>query len=418
MKVLWVTNIIFPEVCEKLGIVKPISGGWLYSQAKCISAESNIELIVASPYKGKEYKSLIKDDVHYILLPALNNNYFDEKLIPIWKHICNKYNPDIIHLFGTEYPHGLACMIACPNKKYLVTMQGIIGVIAKYYYGGISIMELAKHTNIIELIMKKSLFHQRKNIIQRCLYEKYIINNANAITGRTTWDYAHVNYINTNVKYYQLNEILRDQFYLSRKWDINKINKHSLFITSGSSPIKGLHKLIQAIYLLKNKYPDIKLNIGGVSINNYSLYDKIKLGSYNRYILELINKLELENNINFTGPLDEKHIIEYYLNSNVYVCPSIIENSSNSIAEAQILGVPTIASDVGGTADLVEHCKTGYLYRFEEIELLAYYIDFIFSHFDTAIKISENEIEIAENRHNKKSITNQLMQIYQLVISY
>lgn len=56
MKVLWVTNIIFPEVCEKLGIAKPISGGWLYSQAKCISAESNIELIVASPYKGRNIR--------------------------------------------------------------------------------------------------------------------------------------------------------------------------------------------------------------------------------------------------------------------------------------------------------------------------------------------------------------------------
>lgn len=63
-------------------------------------------------------------------------------------------------------------------------------------------------------------------------------------------------------------------------------------------------------------------------------------------------------------------MVKRYLLSNVFICPSTIENSPNSLCEAQLLGVPHIASYVGGTADLMkgnEEC----LYRFEETEMLA-----------------------------------------------
>ena len=60
-----------------------------------------------------------------------------------------------------------------------------------------------------------------------------------------------------------------------------------------------------------------------------------------------------------------------YLQSHVFVCPSFIENSPNSVGEAQLLGIPCIASFVGGVSDMVVDGETGLLYRFEEVEMLA-----------------------------------------------
>ena len=52
--------------------------------------------------------------------------------------------------------------------------------------------------------------------------------------------------------------------------------------------------------------------------------------------------------------------------ANVFVMPSSIENHSSTLIEAMIVGVPCVASDVGGISELITHGKTGFLYRFEE----------------------------------------------------
>ena len=45
---------------------------------------------------------------------------------------------------------------------------------------------------------------------------------------------------------------------------------------------------------------------------------------------------------------------EEYLKCGMFVCPSSIENSPNSIVEAALMGTPVIASRVGGIPDVLE----------------------------------------------------------------
>ena len=72
----------------------------------------------------------------------------------------------------------------------------------------------------------------------------------------------------------------------------------------------------------------------------------------------------------FLGSLSESEMCKRYLKSNVFVCPSAIENSPNSLGEAQALGMPYLTAYVGGAPDMVgQNVET--LYRFEEIEMLA-----------------------------------------------
>jgi glycosyltransferase involved in cell wall biosynthesis len=98
------------------------------------------------------------------------------------------------------------------------------------------------------------------------------------------------------------------------------------------------------------------------------------------------------------------------------VCPSAIENSPNSVGEAQILGVPCLASYVGGTADMMEHGENGLLHRFEEVEMLASNICRIFADDELALKISENARVCAAKRHDGARNASDLYQIYQKMI--
>ena len=98
------------------------------------------------------------------------------------------------------------------------------------------------------------------------------------------------------------------------------------------------------------------------------------------------------------------------LASNIYVLPSYIENSPNSLGEAQLLGVPCIAADVGGVPDLISNQDCEVSYRFEDYELLAYHICQFFhknENFDNrALR------EIAAERYNRKKNVNDLLNIY------
>jgi len=107
----------------------------------------------------------------------------------------------------------------------------------------------------------------------------------------------------------------------------------------------------------------------------------------------------------------------YYQNSHVFVCPSSIENSSNSLCEAQLTGTPVVASFVGGIPDLVIHNETGLLYRFEEYEMMAYQIKKIFLDDNLALRLSQQGKIVAAKRHDRRENASRLIKIYENVLS-
>ena len=104
-----------------------------------------------------------------------------------------------------------------------------------------------------------------------------------------------------------------------------------------------------------------------------------------------------------------------YIQSNIFVSASSIENSPNSVCEAMILGVPVISSMVGGMVDLLEHGVNGFYYQADAPYMLRYYIKKIFEDTDLAKRISKNEIETAEKRHDRADIIKDLKSIYESI---
>jgi L-malate glycosyltransferase len=413
MNILWITNIIFPAPSKVLGIQPPVSGGWMFGIVKQVSDFPDIHLAVATTYSGSKLQTYTIDDVIYYLLPTKSLSAYQKTLEPIWRKVCDEFTPDIIHIHGTEFPHGLACMRSNPNFKYLVSIQGIVSVISRYYYANISKVEIIKNLTFRDIVRLDTIFQGKRSFQKRGEFEKEYILRSNCISGRTSWDYAHVKSINPNVIYNFCNRTLRDSFYTSSKWNINQKNDFTIFLSQSGYPIKGLHQVLKAIACLKVEYPKINVRIAGLSIILYnSLLDKIKLSGYGSYIRNLIKRLNLKENVNFIGTLTEEQMVAEYKNAHLFICPSSIENSPNSLGEAQIIGVPCIASYVGGIPDMIEQCKTGLLYRFEEVEMLTENIRMIFSNNKLAIKLSTCGIEEAEKRHDRSTNLNRILEIY------
>jgi L-malate glycosyltransferase len=413
MKILWVTNTIFPEPSKVLNIPSPVVGGWMYGLLEQIKKEKEVEIAVATVYGGSDYVFFDICGVKYYLLPCDNNLRYDKSLERLWKEVFQSYMPDLVHIHGTEFPHGLACIHSSKNEKFVVSIQGLVSVIERYYYAGISLTGIVKNITIRDVVKRDTIINAKKKFIKRGWYEKEYIKKAGNVIGRTEWDKAHTKAINKSVVYYHCDEILRGEFYVAKKWDINNIKRNTIFLSQAGYPIKGLHQVLKAVSLIKDEYPDIRINIAGVSIIKIaSIEDKIRTNGYGLYIKRLIKKLGLGENVIFKGLLNECEMIEEYLSTHIFICPSSIENSPNSIGEAQILGVPTIASYVGGIQDMIKHKETGILYRFEEVEMLAEYIRTILSDDSFAMKISSLSIVSAEKRHDRVTNSQKMVKIY------
>lgn len=414
MKILWITNIQLPATCERLGLPVPVVGGWMSSLAVELAKIKGIELSVATVYEQRSFECFNIENIKYYLLPQKNNNTkYDRSLEQYWKIIQNEFQPDIVHIHGTEYAHGLACMKACPSLKYVISIQGLVGVYSKYYYASISKMSILKHITLRDILKFDTLFQAKIKYETRGIIEKEYITRTNHIIGRTNWDYSHAKAINPEVVYHFCNETLREGFYKVPKWDIHTKSNYTIFISQAGYPIKGLHQVLKAVSLLKNDFSTIKIRIGGANITNTeTIKDKVKLSGYGNYIKKLIHKLNLHKNVIFLGYLSEEQMIKEYLNCHVFICPSSIENSPNSIGEAQILGVPTIASYVGGVPDMITHGHTGFLYRFEEFESLSVIIKQLFKNFYDLQSISDQSIKQANSRHNPITNTINIIDIY------
>jgi len=379
------------------------------SALSILENKKDINLAVASVYEGREFEKFKSKGVKYYLLPqAKNNRTYDPKLEKKWKLIKKEFQPSIVHIHGTEYPHGLAYLRACGSENVVVSIQGLVSICERYYYGNISTWDMLKNITIRDLIRRDTIFAQRRDMKKRGYYEKEVLLSAKNIIGRTFWDSTHIWANNPTARYYFCNETLRPLFY-QHQWVYENCEKNSIFISQAHSPIKGFYQIIRALPIILGCYPKTKVYVAGIDFINKSYW---RIGGYGKLIKTLIKRLGLGNYIVFTGPLSEEEMCQRLMRSHVFVSPSSIENSSNSISEAQLIGVPCVASYVGGIEDMVKNNETGLVYRFEEFEMLAKGICGLFADQDLAQRISGGARKVAAARHNKELNKNRLMEIY------
>lgn len=414
MKILWLTNILLPEVCHELNIPTPVIGGWMHSGAiALLNTNPEVKLAVVALYQGKEFKCIDKFKIKYYLVPSKGGDIkYNSKLEPYFIRIKNEFKPDIVHIHGSEYPHSLAWVIACSKDKVVVSIQGLICIYANYFLGGIPRRDIKRSITIRDIIRNDSLLSQQKEMKKRGEYEIALLKNVDHIIGRTTWDRSNSWAINPEANYHFCNETLRAKFYNSA-WEYERCEQHSIFLSQAHYPIKGIQQMIKAMPIVLKQFPDAKVYVAGLNMMSASF---IRRNGFANYISKLMISLGVKDKFIFLGSLNEENMVLQYLKANVFVCPSSIENSPNSVGEAQLIGTPCISSYVGGSMDMIKNGKSGFLYRFEETGLLAMRICEIFDNINLAKIMSGEERTIATKRHNEIRNGKCLNEIYKSIL--
>lgn len=189
----------------------------------------------------------------------------------------------------------------------------------------------------------------------------------------------------------------------------------SIFVSQGNYPIKGLHYLLEAMPRVLKKFPLAHIFVAGDEITRASTWkERLKLSGYGLYLRELIGRYHLERAVTFLGRLDEEQMLGRFLGSHVFVSPSSIENSPNSVGEAMLVGMPVISSDVGGVSSMLRSGEEGLLYPAGDTDALTERLCYVFDKNNRAEveKLGRKARMRALKTHDAQTNYRRLLEIY------
>ena len=386
-----------------------------------LTKETEIELAISYPVAepGEEGKHSItlendKKIMCYGFLEDTVNpqNYGGELLEKRLQEIIGDYRPQVLHIFGTEYGHALAAAKAMKDTKHtLVGLQGVISECAKEYMADLP-KEVQEKVSFRDWLKKDSMKQQQEKFFIRGQREQEVLKLCGNVTGRTEFDKQAAKKMNPAAKYYVMNETMRQEFY-EGTWNKKNCNQHSIFFSQADYPLKGFHYLLQALSLVKEKYPDVSVRVAGNSLVSYkTLKDKIKISAYGAYLRKLIKELHMEDRIQFLGKLSAEEMKQEFLHCNTFVCASSLENSPNSVGEAMLLGTPVVASKTGGIPSMLEHKKEGILFEKGNVKALTEAIMYTWEQENQVAEMCQNAGVRARKNHDADANYKMLLEIY------
>lgn len=415
IKVLWIVNMVLPELAEHLNVQTSPSGTWMIDLSNGISNQEEIQLAVACVH-GKTFKKIELNKKIYYLIPGDGKKLlFLNTDTTYWDKIEEDFKPDIVHIHGTEYSHALSYMRKYDSKKYLLTIQGVISKISQKNDGELTFWEKLKNRTLRENLHFNGMFERKQLMKRNSRFEQEIVYRCKYATGRTDWDKFWMESVNKDIKYFRCNYNLREEFYSCEKWNVAGIDRHTIYASnSPQTPFKGGHIALKALAIIKKKYPNVKMRIlsakgkdGNIAVKN----------GYSKYCHKLIKKLGLEENLEFLPRLNANGVIDVMRTSNVCVIPSAMENASATLREAMHIGAPCVASFRGGMTHLLRDGISGFFYDYNEPEYLAGRVMEIFENDDLATNFSQNAIKDAEIMHDREKNISDMVSVYRLIFN-
>ncbi len=428
MRVLWLCNIMLPAIAEELGLPYSNREGWLtgiYERVCGKEEEGAPELGICFPVP--EITPLITQRCHGnpgfqltstgIACYAFRENLaaperYDRGMEGRFREILKDFRPDMVHIFGTEFPHALAMVRAFRKpERILVGIQGLCFACAEAYMAGLPEYVIRRRT-FRDRVKRDGIRQQQEKFRIRGEREKEVLRGCGHITGRTDFDRLETGKINPRAVYHFMNETMRTPFY-EGKWDMGRRRNCGIFLSQGDYPLKGLHYVLQALPEVLRGYPQAYVAVAGNSVMEYGTWkDRIKISSYGKYLLELTDSLGLAGHVRILGKLSAEEMKEAFLQASMFVCPSSLENSPNSMGEAMLLGVPVAAARTGGIPSLIEDGREGLLFEPGNCKELAECIKRVWREPEETALRAENARKRAWDTHDGNKNYKRLLAVY------
>jgi glycosyltransferase involved in cell wall biosynthesis len=212
--------------------------------------------------------------------------------------------------------------------------------------------------------------------------------------------------VNGKCIYYKCDEVMDKAFY-DESWTIEESESWTIACTSSPYAYKGIHSILEAMTHLINRLPDVRLHI----------YGSFPRFAYGAFLRKKVQKLGLLNHIRFCGFKGSKDLAIELKKARAFVMASHMENSSNSLQEAMLLGIPSVVSYTGGIPSIAKNGKTCLMFPRGDTAFMADCLYRILSDDKLSKQISEASKVKAGKRNNSERIPEELLEIYKDVIN-
>ena len=364
MHVFWLVSMVLPQAALACGLssASDVSGGWLTGQLTALQQREDLQLTVAC-VDGRQKAALCgeREGVTYRILPD------SQEFAPLLQAV----QPDLVHIWGTEYA-AAAAMRDAAEVLHLPTLVGIQGVMqdcAAHLCDGVpaTYLHSTPLDRALDRVIPGALLDKlQANFDALAQSEAALLGKARYVTGRTGFDRRAVSALAPGAQYFACNETLRPLFYEGALWQARHFGRAPvLLLSQGNYPLKNLHTVLKALPSILQRWPDAELRIAGwPPLDKGPLFRPLiaRLFPYQRYCRKLADELGIAEHLHYTGPLDAAAMRQAYLDADVFILPSMSENSPNSLGEAMLLGLPCVASAAGGIPDMLQSGVQGMLY--------------------------------------------------------
>jgi glycosyltransferase involved in cell wall biosynthesis len=319
---------------------------------------------------GQLLKFIKKEKVKIFRLPVHSKNpiliIFNALILSL---IIIFFKINIVH--ARSRAPAWSCYIACllTNRTFVTTFHGTYNFKSKF----------KKFYNSI--MLRGKLIIAGSNFIFSHINENY-----NEYVGKKK---LRVIFRGINIDYYnQKNISILKQEKLRQEWKL-EYNKFTILMPGRLTHWKGQEKFIESLNILIEDY-------------DFRNFQAIILGSdqgrtvYKKKLMNLVARYNLHKKVEFINHCKEMPLA--YSLADAVVSASIEPEAFGRVAvEAQAMGKPIIASNIGGSKETILNKKSGILYKFDDPRELA-------KSLNTVIQLTQEEL-ISMGNEGRKNIT-------------
>jgi len=374
-------------------------GGWVASLQQALMNNSSADLVieVAFPWHCNmqdEMDGIVYYGIKRMSKPFVCYNRKQEAEYARIKEVVDISRPDVIHVFGTELSYGMVSKMT--DIPVVIHLQGILGCYKEFWLpAGLSWIKYFIHD--------PRKFISRINLNRYIKRERQMLQNSRFLMGRTDWDRSNATLMAPQATYFYCSEMIRPDIYNScRIWKPHN-NIHKVVVSVISPAIyKGGDVILKTAKALKRFWGDnFEWRVYGINELDY-------MG-------QLTGIKPDEVNVSIQGIIDAKQLVDVVMSADVFVHPSYIENSPNTVCEAQVLGIPVIATNVGGVSSLITEMEDGILVPSHDIYLIASKLKLLLENVELSMSLGEKGRKRALLRHSPAAIVSDLFHIYEQI---
>ena len=251
------------------------------------------------------------------------------------------------------------------------------------------------------------------------LVAKWIAQSSNGITSNSSWHLNRILKLGVKDKQTDVISYPTDVFafkpaktgYAELRKKIGLESQNLVVLAVGRLVYKkGFNYLIKAISELTQKYPHLRLVIGGEG----DLRDEWE---------KLSVRLGVDDKVFFVGTIGRDEIVHFYNLADIMVAPSVVDRLGNVDGgpvvsfESMACGKPQVATSVLGVADIIENNVNGFVVPQKDSEALANALEKLIKSKRLREKMGEANRRLIKSELNTKSIGEKYTKFFKQIVS-